>query len=290
MTKHITVHTEKGQKPETVYFVDETLVAESGTKYRLGRHLRRGNNGTIFECRAEGTPALLAVKFLHRLDDQRRRRFEFEVNVLSDLQHSGLLRCVDIGEADTTHNTPVPFMVTEIFERNLHNEVNELGPLSPPVVVNRMVDLCDAFAHLHSRGVIHRDVKPANVFLAAGKPVLGDFGLAKTATELGIDRYYRQDITAAGEMIGPILWMSPELVRYIADKKAPVDHRSDLFQLGLLLWFMLTGENARGTLDPDDDPTGQLFPLVQKLLHSKPDKRFQSATEVKEALLEARRT
>ncbi|WP_269324142.1 protein kinase domain-containing protein [Chondromyces apiculatus] len=129
------------------------------------------------------------------------------------------------------------------------------------------------------KGIVHRDVKPSNVFLAKAA-VLGDFGLAKTATEQGVDRFYPQDITAADETVGPVHWMSPELLRYMNDKTAPVDHRSDLFQLGLLLGFMLTGVCARGTLDEEDEPTGVLFPLVQKLLHAKVDKRFQSAEQV----------
>ena len=272
---------------EKVWFPENHFTGSSGNAYTLGRYLNKGSNGTLFECYQPAQPhEKRAVKFLHQLDEQRMDRFDFEIQVLTDLNRPGVLRCIDSGALDTNlHDQQVPFMVTDLYRGNLGAKVFVEGKLPPKQVLDFSLQICEALAYIHDQGVIHRDIKASNFLLSEAVVVVADLGLAKTATDAGAQRYYRPDITWANEFVGPAFWMSPELVRYQADKTYQVDHRSDLFQIGLVIWFMLTAEIPRGPLDDEADTTGgKLFPIVSKLLHNRPDKRYQQAKELSAAL------
>ena len=133
-------------------------------------------------------------------------------------------------------------------------------------------------------GIIHRDIKPGNCLIENGRIVIGDFGLAKTATEEGAKRFWQGDMTATDERVGSVPWMSPELFEYAENKRTRVDGRSDLFQVGKVLWYMHTGNNT-GIPDKDNDQSGgKLFDIVMKATNSTPAKRFQHAAEMRAAL------
>lgn len=287
-SKHIDINYRESDgrwRYEKVWFPQETFQGASGEQYRLGKYVNKGSNGTLFQCQ-NPSGEQLAVKFLHQLDDQRRSRFEFESLVLADLSHPNVLKFVDGGDISTTHAVDVPFFVTELFLGNLEYQVTNKGPLKPADIKRYGLCLLEALAYIHERGIIHRDIKPSNIFLSAkAGAVLGDFGIAKTATDAGAERYYRHDVTLLTEFVGPVLWLSPELAAYSRNKQQEVDHRSDLFQVGLVLWYLLTAEIPRGGLDEADDPSGgAFFALVQKLTKQRPERRYQSAVEAKVAL------
>lgn len=275
---------------EKVWFPQESFKAASGKEYRLGRYVNKGSNGTLFQCQAPDG-AQLAVKFLHQLDGQRLSRFEFESLVLADLSHPNVLTFVDGGDVETTHRVNVPFLVTKLFLGNLEYEVATNRRLAPADVKRFGLGLLDALTHIHGKGVIHRDIKPSNILISAESgAVLADFGIAKTSTDEGTTRYYRSDVTFLSDMVGPMLWLSPELAAYSRNKQHPVDHRSDLFQAGMVIWYLLTAEIPRGGLDESDDPTGgEFFLLVQTLTKQRPERRYQSAAEAY-AILDAVQT
>lgn len=266
-----------------VWFTDNTLTA-SKHQYTIERFLVQGNNGTIFIVR-DSDGNRLAAKFLHILAEIPLRRFEYESMVLSGMDHVNILPCYDAGNVETTFEEPIPFMITGLYDTNLDYVVGQGGALPLGKVKLFGSQMCDGFAYAHAQGVIHRDVKPANFFLSGETIVIGDYGLAKTHNEVGQERFYRENLTMSGEFVGPILWMSPELVRYISDKNYPVDHRSDLFQVGMVVWYMATKQIVRGIPDVDDDPTGgKLHAFVTKAIQTKVEKRYQSAQEMKQAL------
>ena len=286
--KHIGVNyrdSEGKWRHEKVWFPTEKLVGASGKTYKLGKYVNRGSNGTVFECFDPGNRKV-AVKFLHQLDDQRLSRFDFEALVLSDLDCPHILPYIDGGSVSTTYSTEVPYLITSLFQGNLGYQVGKNGVLVPSEVKRHGLELLEALIYVHERGVIHRDIKPSNIFIAeGGRTVLGDFGIAKTATDAGAERYYREEVTLSSELVGPLLWLSPELGMYRGDKSALVDHRSDLFQVGLVIWYLLTGQIPRGGLDVEDDPTGGgILDVVQGLIKQRPERRFQSAKDAKAAL------
>lgn len=286
--KHIDINYRNADGPwryEKVWFPNEEFDAASGKQYLLGRYVSKGSNGTLFQCRAPDG-AQLAVKFLHQIDKQRLSRFEFESLVLSDLDHANVLKFVDGGNIDTTHSVEVPFIVTDLLRGNLEYTISNQGRRTPIEVKRYGLSLLDALIYIHDKGIIHRDIKPSNLLISDSVGVvLADFGIAKTSTDEGEARYYRSDVTLMGDLVGPVLWLSPELAAYSRNKQITVDHRSDLFQAGMVIWYLLTGEIPRGGLDEADDPTGgAFFPIVQALIKQRPEKRYQSAAEAKAAL------
>lgn len=288
MSKFLNYYTDKTSTPQREYFPDEVLVAASGKQYKLGPHFGKGSNGTVFECTSpEGER--LAVKFLHMLDGRRIERFDFECQVLGGLDHMNILKVIDIGEIATKpaagEGISIPFMVTHLFEGNFQAEVTERQPLNAKLLKTCMVQVTSGLAYVHKQGVIHRDLKPGNLFYSGERVVVGDFGLAKTHTDEGQLRFYREDITVSSERIGPAEYMSPELVKYAGNKAHPVDERSDIFQLGAVMFFLLTGEPPRGPFDVEDDPTGgQFAAIIEKCRQGKIQKRYQSMDELRVAI------
>jgi serine/threonine protein kinase len=269
---------------EKVWFPDDKFTSATGQNYKLDSFVTKGNNGTIFRC-ISPAKKVLAIKVLHRLDSQRLARFEFENLVLQDLKHANILPCLDTGELETTGKKSAPFLVTELFPGNFDGLVEKNGPLKPQQVKDFALQICDAFEYLHAKGLIHRDIKPANFFVGGNRVVIGDFGLAKTATDEGINRYYRSNITLSGEFVGPILWMSPELINYQKDKHQIVDARSDIFQLGLVFWYLLTGDVPCGSIDQEEDPSGgEFWKAIMPALKHKPERRYSTVKDLKHAI------
>lgn len=278
-------HDERGLlKIEKAYFVDEHLVAASARRYVRRGWVSSGQNGTVYRCTNESNE-MLAVKFLHALDLQRRERFDFECLILEELAHPRVLKVLDVGEVETTWKDPIPFMITDLLDGNLMAEVSTSGPIAAERVKALALQICEGFEYVHAQGIIHRDIKPGNFLLRGGELVIGDFGLAKTHTDEGRARFFREDLTLDNEQIGPQSFMSPELIRYARDKTFPVDHRSDIFQIGAVLWFLLTGFPPCGVLGPADDPTqGRFFPVLEKAMRAQPNDRFQNVADLRASL------
>jgi len=277
---------------ERAYFVENSFSSDATTTYRLNGFIAKGGNGAVFRCYHAQANEEFAVKFLRVLDKVRRERFDFEYLVLHDLEHPNVLPIYDAGLVETTHRTPIPFIVTKFFATNVAREIRWKNLLFSIAEVKKYgKQMCEALHYLHTQGIVHRDIKPGNFLIEGDKDgnrmdrlVISDFGLAKTYTEEGANRFWRGDMTATDERVGSVPWMSPELFRYAEEKNVKVDHRSDIYQVGKVLWYMHTGNEA-GIPDRDDDASGgQLLDIVVKAIQTKPEKRFQTAHEMSEAL------
>ena len=289
---HIKIEHERGVEPELVTFArDQVLVASDGTKFELGSMIYggEGGNGLVFRAtRRGGMGVKCAIKILRRLDGQRIDRFHNEVEVLKQLNHEHICGYYGHGEIKTQKGEPAPWVAVDVGGENLRLHVDTRGCLPPRLVGLVGRQMCSALTHVHAKGLIHRDLKPAN-FVWTESPdqkrvLLIDFGLAK---RVGVDTAGRplDQFTQHNEFVGPVFYSSQELIDYAKDKSTLVDHRSDLFQLGRVLWFLATGTPGAGIPSKKRDPSGGLlYDLVMQLLLDEPDDRLSDLVVIDKAL------
>ncbi|MFC0601331.1 serine/threonine-protein kinase [Streptomyces palmae] len=209
-------------------------------RYRLLDLIGRGGMGEVWRSRDESLGRRVAVKCLKPLGPQRdstflpvlRERFRREARVAASLQHRGVTVVHDFGEDDG-----VLYLVMELLDgRNLRQLLDEhkQQPLPVPEVVDIAEQMAVALAYTHGQGVVHRDLKPANIMrLTDGTVKVCDFGIAR----LGHDIDFTARLTGTGLAMGTPQYMSPEQI----EGDAPIDHRSDLYSLGCVLYELATG-------------------------------------------------
>lgn len=265
--------------------------------YEILSKIGAGGMGEVFRARDSRLSRDVAIKILpghYASSDDRLSRFEQEARATGALNHPNIVSIYDFGSHEGS-----PYVVTELLEGETLRAKLKSGPLAPRKALDFGVQMARGLAAAHEKGIIHRDVKPENIFLTRdGRLKILDFGLAKVSSEFS---YSSNDSTIAtlraptnpGVVMGTVGYMSPEQVRGIA-----VDHRSDVFSFGAVLYEMLTGEQAfRGDSAVEvmnsilkDEPlepssfVGSLPPGVDRVLHhcleKQADSRFQSASDL----------
>jgi serine/threonine-protein kinase len=278
---------------------DPALGRWIGARYRLVRVLGRGGMGAVYEA-ATADGGSFAVKIVRPdvpLRSDGLRRFARESRAAQQIENAHVARVVDAGTDD---GLGLPFLVMERLEgRDLRQALRDVGPLAPSCAARLFVQACQGLAAAHACGVVHRDIKPANLFLqetGTGDIVLKlcDFGVAKHVA-LPEDS---GDLTKSNGLLGSPMYMSPEQSR----NPRTVDHRSDIFSLGVTLYETLTGRSpwqgvsaldlvvamcttdapALAVLAPWVPP--RLAAAVHKALARNPKDRFASADEFASAL------
>ncbi|MDI3290292.1 serine/threonine-protein kinase [Polyangium sp. 15x6] len=208
-----------------------------GKKYRLVRSIGAGTMGTVWAAEEIGTRREVALKLLSKSTPELRQRFLREVRLSSRLSHPNIVRLLDAGETDDGE----PFLVLELLSgESLADMLKNKRRIEPPVAARIARDIANALEAAHQAKIMHRDLKPANVFLhrepgaAEGVFVVKvlDFGIAKN---LGPGE--ETQATMTGMVVGSPGYMSPEQVALRAD----IDHRTDLWSLGILLYELLAG-------------------------------------------------
>lgn len=273
-------------------------------KYQLLSLIGKGGMGAIYVARHKTIDQALAIK-LHlsdRVDDTAWKRFERECQLLARLNHPGIVKILEIGKNGDGN----PYYVMELLEGiTLAERLNRNGILSQEEIVHIFPSLLETLSFIHQNAVVHRDIKPTNIMLArppkdvdVRKPVVKvlDFGMARS----GALKSQSQVLTGNDEIVGSPLYMSPEQ----AEGKT-VDHRSDLYSLACALYECVCGAPPfRGNTSLDTlllhqtkapervrrvDFSAQQLEAINlvfdKALQKKPDDRFQSAQEMREALL-----
>ncbi len=259
-----------------------------------------GGMGEVYRARDARLERVVAVKVLPEAvagDADRLRRFEHEARAVAALNHPNILSIHDTGAHDGTH-----FLVTEFLEGESLRQRLEGGPLPARKAVDYALQLARGLAAAHEKGIAHRDLKPDNIFLTRdGRVKILDFGLAKLrpaeAAAAAQATVSAAPPTSPGTVMGTVGYMSPEQVR-----GKPVDHRSDIFSLGTILYEMLSGkrafrgESAADTMSailreepPDLTETNRNLPpglerIVRHCLEKNPEERFQSAHDIAFAL------
>jgi serine/threonine protein kinase/tetratricopeptide (TPR) repeat protein len=209
------------------------------SRYRLLDLIGRGGMGEVWRARDESLGRHVAVKCLKPVGPQHdqsftrilRERFRREARVAAALQHRGVTVVHDFGEDEG-----VLYLVMELLDgRNLSQllEDNKQHPLPVPDVVDIAEQVADALGYTHQQGIVHRDLKPANIMrLADGTVKICDFGIARLGHDIGLT----SRLTGTGIAMGTPHYMSPEQI-----SGGQVDHRSDLYSLGCVLYEIATG-------------------------------------------------
>lgn len=213
-------------------------------KYRMGGLLGRGGMGAVHTATHLGTGRVVAIKVIRggALDHTSLSRFARETRAVGALDTQHIVQVLDSG---TDAETGTPYMVMEHLRgEDLRQLLDRVGALSPDVTLRIAAQVCLGLQKAHEAGVIHRDIKPANLYLArrdAGEVVVKilDFGVAKIVEVPG-DQAEVTGLTNTGGMLGSPRYMSPEQVRAARN----VDHRTDIWSLGVVLYRCLTGTPA----------------------------------------------
>jgi serine/threonine protein kinase len=218
---------------------------------------------------------LVALKILapeKEQDAQFAARFTREAQALARLNHPNIIGVHDSGEAEGLY-----YLVMEFVDGVSLRHLIRSHKLTPEEALAIVPKICEALQYAHDRGVVHRDIKPENILLdAAGNLKIADFGIAKI---LGTDRA-QPAITLATHVIGTPHYMAPEQI----EKPHLVDHRADIYSLGVVFYEMLTGELPLGQFQPPSSKAAldvRLDEVVLGALAKEPDRRYQHASEVK---------
>jgi len=208
-----------------------------GGKYRVERVLGRGGMGVVVAATHAELGQRVAIKFLLKEameSDGVAARFLREGRTMVQLTSEHVARVTDVG----THGNGAPYLVMEYLEgQDLGAVLETRGPLPPSEVVDYLLQACEAVAEAHARQVVHRDLKPGNLFLTRrpdGSPFVKvlDFGISKAVEPSG------NKLTQTSAVMGSPAYMSPEQVR----STTSVDHRSDVWSLGVIAYELLSGK------------------------------------------------
>ena len=285
------------------------MVGRPLSHYKILDEISRGGMGVVYRAVDTKLNREVAFKVLPAdliSDPERKRRFLQEAQAAASLEHPHIATIYEVDEAEG-----VTFMVMELIGGDKLKDVIEHENLSLARVLDLSVEVAEGLARAHDKGIVHRDLKPANVMLTEdGHAKIIDFGLAKLVEPLGRDDEEAQTAlrkeTDPGIIMGTVAYMSPEQAR-----GAKVDHRSDIFAFGIVLYEMLAGkppfQGASGTdtlssilRDPAPSlPTqgaemsaelaADLQRIIEKCLAKEPNERYQGMKDVAVDLRTARR-
>ncbi len=272
------------------------LPGNAGGQFKLEKAMKGGGNGVVFQAMAYSSKGeeggICAVKLLKELSERRKDRFDNEIRILELLDHKKITKVFGYGtERLGDEQVEVPWVAMELGGVNLRQylDTHKL-PIDVQTSVGVCRQICQALEHIHDKRIIHRDLKPANIVWRDNEDrdnvFLIDFGIAKLIGE-DVSGRKMDSFTSANEFVGPANFSSPELLAYARDKSHPVDQRSDLFQLGLILWFLATNQILAGIPSKKKDPSGgAIHELVMELVAEDPDDRIATAAEVAQRLSE----
>jgi serine/threonine protein kinase len=266
--------------------------------YRVLENIGAGGMGEVFRARDERLGRDVALKLIRPASSNNPdhlRRFEQEARAAAALNHPNILAIYDVGFEGST-----PYIVSELLEgKNLRQRLLE-GPIPVREAADYALQIAQGLTAAHDRLIVHRDLKPENLFLTNDRRIkILDFGVAKLLTSPEDDRAFESmtTVTKQGAVVGTYAYMSPEQVR-----GKPVDHRSDIFSFGAILYEMMSGCRAFHGETEADTMTAVLreepacvkleeaaIPLgyqdiVKHCLEKEPEDRFQSAKDLVFAL------
>jgi hypothetical protein len=273
-----------------------------GGKYRLEAPIGRGGMASVWRATHTTLEHSLAVKLLETFGTAREKmakRFLREAKLAAGLQHRNVVHILDYGVMDDGQ----PFMAMELLEgTNLQDRFDNGPPLSPVELLDIVASVLSGLAVVHDAGIVHRDIKPDNIFLVRDPdgdyPKLLDFGISRGVEGDGLDAR----VTNTGAVVGTPYYMSPEQARGVKD----LDHRTDLWSVGIMLYEGLTGDvpfiaenmgdvliqvattDAPSLAEARPDLPDEIVSVVDRALIRDRSKRWNDARSLRAAVLAAK--
>jgi len=259
-------------------------LAEIFPQFEILELIGKGGMGAVYRVRQRELDRIVALKILPPAIGEEpgfADRFAREAKALAKLNHPGIVTLHEFGQA-----TGLYFILMEYVDGVNLRQLLENGRISPHEALAIVPQICDALQFAHDRGIVHRDIKPENIMLDRfGRVKVADFGLAKL-TGLQPDERIRHlsnsdlSLTEAGKIVGTPAYMAPEQL----DRPGEVDHRADIYGLGVVFYQILTGEL------PEKNPSApskkirvdvRLDEIVLRALEKNPEMRFQQVSVMK---------
>jgi serine/threonine protein kinase len=244
--------------------------------------LGRGGMGVVYKARQPALDRLVALKILPQkmaLDPDFQGRFIREAKALGSLNHPNIVAVYDFGA-----EAGLFFFVMEFVDGTNLRQILRDRKIAPEHALKLVPQLCDALEYAHEEGVVHRDIKPENILLdKKGRVKIADFGLAKL---IGADVAAAGMLTLTNTVMGTPHYMAPEQV----ENPKSVDHRADIYSIGVVFYEMLTGELPIGRFELPSKKVQidvRLDDVVLKALEKAPERRYQKASDVKDAVTRA---
>jgi predicted Ser/Thr protein kinase len=260
---------------------DWTHLAAHFPQLEILELLGRGGMGAVYKARQKNLDRMVALKVIPpdaAKDPAFAVRFEREARALARLNHPNIVTVHDFGQTGDVY-----WLLMEYVDGVNLRHAMHASHLQPAEALAIVPQICDALQYAHDQGVVHRDIKPENVLLDRGGRVkIADFGLAKMLGKGPADF----TLTGTQQVMGTPRYMAPEQI----ERPTAVDHRADIYSLGVVLYEMLTGELPMGRFQPPSQKVQldvRIDQVVLRALEKEPDRRYQRASQVKTELASA---
>jgi len=261
------------------------VAAQTNKQVRIGPYIVTGKIGQggiaeIFRARQESLNRDVAIKILFAKlcdDPEILRRFERESVVIARLNHPNIVHVIDKGKAGNRY-----YFVMEYVDGTSLREVMDSQKIPRRTKLEMIAQVCKALDYAHKNGVIHRDIKPANILVdREGNPMVADFGIAQIVGSPDAE------VTASDMIMGTLAYMSPEQ----KVSSTNVDQTTDVYAMGVIIYEILVGKKPMGRFKMPSEIDGTIPPeydsIVQRCLAQEAKDRYQSAEELKNAILNA---
>jgi predicted Ser/Thr protein kinase len=248
----------------------------------------KGGMGAVYKARQPGLDRLVALKILPPAAASGpgfAERFNREARALARLSHPNIVTVHDFGQvaAGAEPNAPagtLHYLIMEFVDGGNLRQIERAGQFTPEQALAIVPQICEALQFAHNEGIVHRDIKPENILMdKRGRVKITDFGIAKILGLTGD----KAPLTGAQDVVGTPHYMAPEQI----EKPRTVDHRADIYSLGVVFYEMLTGELPIGRFAPPSRKVQvdvRLDDVVLHALEKEPELRYQQASQVKTAV------